>query len=174
MAADVAFSQGFMDATIAFIVKDHTREVFKTWETIRKQKDLKIGIPANSQYYRATAEKALPDAEWVPLASPREFFKEKAEELDALLFLAEPGSAWTLIYPAYTVVVPMPHPMTIPMVYPMPKNDGHLVDFVNAWLELKKRDGTITTVFEHWILGKGATKKAPRWSIVRDVLHWVD
>lgn len=94
--------------------------------------------------------------------------------MDALLFLAEPGSAWTLIYPAYTVVVPQPHPVTIPVVYPMSKKDPKLRDFVNAWLELKKRDGTIGKVFEHWILGKGATTKTPRWSIIRDVLHWVE
>jgi ABC-type amino acid transport substrate-binding protein len=72
------------------------------------------------------------------------------------------------------VVVPLPNPIKIPMVYPMPKKDQHLVDFVNAWLELKKRDGTIQTVFEHWILGKGATKDSSRWSIIRDVLHWVE
>lgn len=174
MAADVGFSQGFMDGTIAFIVKDHNRDVFKTWEKIRNQKDLKIGIPSNSRYYQAMAEKALPHAKWVPLVSPREFFKEGAEELDALLFLAESGSAWTLIYPAYMVVVPLPHPVKIPMVYPMSKKNQSLIDFVNAWLELKKRDGTIGTVFEHWILGKGSAQKAPRWSIVRDILHWVE
>ncbi len=174
LAAKVAMSQGYMDGTIAFIVQDHKRDVFKTWKNIQSRNDLKIGIPANSHYYRAMAEKAVPHVKWVPLASPRDFFLERSEELDALLFLAEPGSSWTLIYPAYTVVVPLPHPMTIPMVYPMPKKDQDLVDFVNAWLELKKRDGTIGKVFEHWILGKGATTKAPRWSIIRDVLHWVE
>ena len=174
MAAEVAFSNGFMDATVAFIVKDHNRDIFKTWEKIRSQKDLKIGIPSNSHYYRTFAEKALPQAKWVPLVSPREFFKEGAKGLDALLFPAEPGSAWTLIYPAYTVVVPLPNPLKIPMVYLMPKENRQIVDFVNAWLELKKMDGTIGTVFEHWILGKGAAKKTPRWSIIRDVLHWVE
>ena len=33
---------------------------------------------------------------------------------------------------------------------------------------------TIDVLFEHWILGKDALQKGPRWSVIRDVLHWVD
>jgi hypothetical protein len=28
--------------------------------------------------------------------------------------------------------------------------------------------------YDYWILGRGAVKKAPRWSVMRDVLHWVE
>ena len=41
-------------------------------------------------------------------------------------------------------------------------------------IEVKLRDGTIDDLFGHWILGEEAKKSEPRWSIVRDVLHWVD
>jgi hypothetical protein len=47
------------------------------------------------------------------------------------------------------------------------------VDFVNIWIDLKKKDKTIKALYDHWILGKAAEKKEPRWSIIRDVLHWV-
>jgi ABC-type amino acid transport substrate-binding protein len=174
MAANVAYSESYMDLTIALIVKDHKRDVFKSWENILARKDLRIGIPANSQYYLSMAEKALPDVTYVQLASPRDFFKDRTEELDALFFVAEAGSAWTLIYPAYSVVVPQPDPISIPAVYPIARKDQYLVDFIDAWLELKKRDGTVDAVFEYWILGKGATRKTQRWSIIRNVLHWVD
>jgi len=46
--------------------------------------------------------------------------------------------------------------------------------FLNTWIELKRRDGTIDALYGHWILGKQAGKRQPRWSIMRDVLHWVD
>ncbi len=116
----------------------------------------------------------LPDAEIVPTDSAREFFKAKPGEYDALITLAEVGSAWTLVYPAYTVSVPLPNPIKIPLAYPMPHGDSNMKDFVNTWIELKKRDGTIDAVFNHWILGKGAEQKEPRWSVIRDVLHWID
>jgi len=38
----------------------------------------------------------------------------------------------------------------------------------------KQHDNTIESAYEYWILGKGSEKKAPRWSVIRDVLGWVD
>jgi Na+/H+-dicarboxylate symporter len=46
--------------------------------------------------------------------------------------------------------------------------------FVNAWIEMKRRDGTLDTLYHHWILGEAATSTTPRWSVIRNVLHWVD
>ncbi|MEO2175620.1 MAG: hypothetical protein ABGY96_16130 [bacterium] len=46
--------------------------------------------------------------------------------------------------------------------------------FVSTWLVLKKKDGTVDRLYSHWILGGGALTKEPQWSIIRDVLHWVD
>jgi hypothetical protein len=33
---------------------------------------------------------------------------------------------------------------------------------------------TIDALYRHWILGKQAGKRIPRWSIMRNVLHWLD
>jgi hypothetical protein len=49
-----------------------------------------------------------------------------------------------------------------------------MVELLSTWIGLKQRDKTIERLYEHWILGQAAAKKGPRWSIVRDVLHWVD
>ncbi len=170
----MAFSDPHMDATIAFIVKDHRRDDFTTWEAAQRLTAPRIGIPTHSRYYLALAESLLPKAKIVPLDSPRDFFRNSAGDLDALLYAAEPGSAWTLVYPRYTIAVPMPDPIVIPLSYPMPQGERSLVDFVNTWLKLKQKDGTIRAVFRHWILGQGAERKEPRWSIVRNVLGWVE
>jgi hypothetical protein len=49
-----------------------------------------------------------------------------------------------------------------------------MIDFINNWIELKKKDGTINKIKDHWILGRGAEKKEPRWSVIRNVFHWVE
>jgi ABC-type amino acid transport substrate-binding protein len=49
-----------------------------------------------------------------------------------------------------------------------------MVAFLNRWIDLKQKNGTIQKLFDHWILGEGAEDTGPRWSIIRDVLHWVD
>jgi hypothetical protein len=47
-----------------------------------------------------------------------------------------------------------------------------LATFVNTWIELKRKDGTIDALYKYWILGQNAAPKGPRWSIMRNVLHW--
>jgi Na+/H+-dicarboxylate symporter/ABC-type amino acid transport substrate-binding protein len=169
----MSFSVPYMDSTMAFIVRDHLRDTFKSWDAIEKLDSLKLGIP-NAPYYVSKMRDHLPKAKIVLLNSPREFFKTKAKDLDCFVFSAEAGSAWTLLYPEYTVVVPQPNIIAVPQAFPMPKGDRDFVDFVNAWIDLKRKDGTIKKLYDHWILGKGAIKKEPRWSIIRNVLHWVD
>jgi ABC-type amino acid transport substrate-binding protein len=71
-------------------------------------------------------------------------------------------------------VVPEPDIVKIPLAYPVARGDEHWAHFVNTWIDLKRRDGTIDALYGHWILGKRATKGQPRWSIMRNVLHWVE
>ena len=44
---------------------------------------------------------------------------------------------------------------------------------MNTWIGLKRRDGFIDRLYDHWILGRTAAVRAPRWSIGRDVLALV-
>jgi hypothetical protein len=39
---------------------------------------------------------------------------------------------------------------------------------------LRRKDGTMQEYYDRWILGKTADARKPRWSLIRDVLHWVD
>ena len=98
----------------------------------------------------------------------------KRETFDAVAMSAESGSVLTLLYPKYTVVVPEPEIVKIPLAYPAATRDQDWVQFINTWIELKRRDGTIDTLYDHWILGKQAGKGQPRWSVIRNLLHWVD
>ena len=44
-------------------------------------------------------------------------------------------------------------------------------EVVNAWIDLKKKDGTIDRLFAHWILGRDAEPHRRRWSILDDVMR---
>jgi len=170
----LGFSVTYLDWTLAFLVEDHRRDDFSSWEAVRELEAPRIGLPTQSQYYASLAQELVPQATFVPVESPRNFLKGSEKNLDALIYGAEAGSAWTLVYPKYTVAVPLPNPVKIPMSYVLPKKAEDLINFVNIWIELKKKDGTIDDVFNHWILGKAAERKDPRWSVIRDVLHWID
>ena len=94
--------------------------------------------------------------------------------MDALLASAEGGAAWTLIYPDYTVVNPKSRPIKIPVSYPYAGPDLRFEEFLEHWIQLKRKDGTVEDLYDYWALGRGARVHEPRWSVIRDVLHWLE
>ena len=170
-AALVQFSTPYLDETVGFVVRDPDREKFESWDRVRSLGRIRIagpGIP----YYRDKVAARLPDAQFVSANSVEELFR--LPSTDALILPAERGSAWTMRYPGFSAVVPLPDPIRVPLAFGMPLGEPELAGFVNSWIELKRHDGTFDELYQYWILGKNATPTPPRWSIIRDVLHWVD
>lgn len=172
-AKKMELSDSYLDQTLAFIVKDYRRDDFSSRENVKSLKKLKIGI-INAKYYIDKIKNYLPQAEIVILNSIQEYFTSKGNELDAMVYTAEAGSAWSLIYPEYTAAIPQPDILSIPLTYAMPKGETEFVQLVNKWIDLKKKDMSITRLYNHWILGQNLKEKEKRWSVVRNVLHWVD
>jgi len=172
-ARDVLLSDSYLDETVGLIVPDHERDRFATWQTIRERASLTIGVP-DTPYYERKLRDLLPDAAITSQHDLGAWFAGLAAGVDAFAFPAERGSAWTLRYPAYSVVVPGPDPIRVPLAYPIGKRDPALAQFVNTWIALKRKDGTFDAAYRHWILGQDATPDRPRWSIARDVLHWME
>lgn len=94
--------------------------------------------------------------------------------MDALVMSAEAASAWTLVYPQYSAVIPSPAKTTIPIVFALPGSDEAFERYVNIWIQTSKSLGVMDLAYEHWILGRDTVARQPRWSVIRDVLHWVD
>jgi ABC-type amino acid transport substrate-binding protein len=167
------FSDSYLDETVAFVVLDDRREQFASWDAIRARGPLTIAVP-DVPYYVGKLRDMLPQAVIQPQTAIAPLFDDATTHLDAVALPAERGSAWSLIHPQYSVVVPGPDPIRVPLAYPIGKWDEPFASFINTWIALKRKDGTLDAVYKHWILGQDATPRQPRWSIVRDVLHWVD
>lgn len=167
------FSTSPMDLTLGLLVADHRRKEFSTMETLQNIPDLKLGIVQTDTGLRHLFENAVPNVNLVFVPSPRAFLRGNRPELDAVIYSAEGGSAWTLLYPAYSVVVPKPGRVSLSMGYPLPRGDREWARFVSQWVTVKRKEGTVAALFDHWIQGEGAKDLAPRWSVIRDVLHWV-
>ena len=61
-----------------------------------------------------------------------------------------------------------------PVAFAVAHNNLELQTFLNSWLSVQKSAGTVQALYDKWILGKGAEKHSPRWSVIKDVLHWVN
>jgi Na+/H+-dicarboxylate symporter/ABC-type amino acid transport substrate-binding protein len=171
-ALHVALTRSYMDETLAFIVPDAAASRFGEWADVRAMTPLRVGIPGNSYFVRRVHEE-LPNAEVVSFKSMDAMFQPQNPPLDAMIGTAERGSAYTILYPAYSVVVPKPRPMKVPLAYVVAGRDAQLTAILNTWIDLKQKDGTIDVLFAHWILGQQATQREPRWSVIRNVLHLV-
>jgi ABC-type amino acid transport substrate-binding protein len=166
------FSAPYLDETAAFVVKDHLRSRFESWSAIQGAADLAIGVPA-VPYYERLLNARLPGLTMKTFAIDQDPLDDGAG-FDAVALPAERGSVLTLLNPKWTVVVPSPGVIKVPLAFPLPDHDPAWPLFVNTWIEMKRRDGTLNTLYDHWILGKTAEKPEPRWSVARNVLHWVD
>jgi ABC-type amino acid transport substrate-binding protein len=123
-------------------------------------------------FYRRLLEQYLPRAEVVIQESPRAFLRGEVEGLDAFLTTAEAGSAWTLVYPGFSVAVPKPDLLAVPVACAVRRGDPEWLDYLDVWIELKRNDGTLDELYGRWILGEEAGKTGPRWSVIHDVLGW--
>ncbi|HAY21837.1 MAG TPA: hypothetical protein DCY27_06655 [Desulfobacterales bacterium] len=171
----IDFTDPYMDMNAAFIVLDYRKKDFHQRETIRKIPQLKIAVtPANTQVERLKIKKYFPQAQLVELASIKDFFTQ-ANVADALLTTDKIGKAWALLDPKFGVATPQPLMFRYDLAYPVAitKGDYEFLSYLNQWIRLQKTSGAAQEQFSYWILGKTPLRQTRRWSIIRNVLHWV-
>ena len=95
-------------------------------------------------------------------------------KVDAAVWTLEQAAAFARSHPGITAVVPEGVSNPFLLSYLMPPGSETMVHFVNYWLELRRTDGMQAREVDYWVLGRPRTTAPPRWSIVRNVLHWRD
>ena len=150
----------YSSQSLAIIVKDKRREEFTNWDNILQRDDLILGIPESFYYEKAIARTFTHGKAW-EISTPRLFFKPEFSHIDAMLFGAAASSAWTLLNPSYTVVVPKPELAPLFMAFPINKNDHSFELFMRNWITMKQQSKTLDKLFDYWIKGNSnlANKK---------------
>lgn len=170
-ALKVNFTRPYTYHTAGVVVLDKFRDEFSTMDAINEMEDLAIAVP-NRHYYSRIVKKHFPHAEQILVSNAREYFKGKYENADAFVYSTEAGSAWSMLYPQYTVVVPKGMKIKVPAAFQLPKGQLAYVEYLNTWLDLKKDNGFMDKVYQYWIFGIDPKKKEPRWSVARNVFGW--
>ncbi len=165
-------SESYLTVNMGLVVPDHRREVFDAENEVNRLGPVRFGATKGS-YFARRVKDHFPHAEVVELESQRTFFEDPSLRLDALVTNAEGGAAWTLIYPGYATVNPLQRPDRAPMAFGIAGHDQALGQLLRTWITLKKMDGTVQELFEHWMMGKTPEREGRRWSVIRNVLGWV-
>src|SRR5262249_40377020 len=162
----------YLDETLAFVVRDHRRAEFSSAEWVGAQEGLRVAAP-DLPYFLTVLKREFPNLQVlpVPMRDVEGFLSGKGAPVDALSLTAERGSFLTLLHPAFAVAVPRPLEVRLPLAYPVGRHDLEMTRYLATWIDLKKKDGTIQALFQHWILGRDPGLRKHRWSILRDVLH---
>ncbi len=170
-ALDVAFSDTYAYHTVGLVLADSKKDEFATLEDINMKEDLTFGIPPTN-YYKKAAHQFFPNVKLVDIDNPRVFLKAKNKDVDAFIYSTETGSAWAMLYPEFTAMVPRGLKLRVPVGFALPKGQVEYVQFIDTWLKLKKENGFQQQVYNYWILGQNPKAIEPRWSVVRNVFGW--
>ena len=170
--AYASYSRPYLDLAMAFITRDHLHETFSDMDALKAWKGLTIAL-VSSTYYESRLRRMLPDVQFVFLEAAEDFFNGNGQGADALLLTEEEGAAYAYRYPHYGVVTTR-NRVGMPAAYPVPKGDIEMMEFVSNWIVLKRSEGTIDRLYTYWMHGGATADRAPRWSVVRDVLGWVE
>ncbi len=161
--------------TLSFMVPDYRRDSFVSWDRIQSGRDLRIAA-ADHELTSKFFAKFLPSVTLIPLKSNADtidLLDADDERFDAVAGPAEEMAAWNILYPRFRVVVPRPT-VRWPAGYGLPLGSQDLLRVVDAWLLEAEQTGVIDELRDYWVSGKIEQTKPPRWSVIRDVLNWVD
>ena len=172
-----AMTSPVYESSAGVIVKDYRRHEFGTWALIEKNEaSLRFGVP-DSAIMRERVSSRFPEATLVTIGDRDEqlrILESGTEEVDAIFDMSEEAAAWTVLYPTFNLVVPKPV-IRFRVGYAVAHGNAELLASVNGWLAGERALGTVDTLYSYWMLGDAAkTRSAPRWSVIRDVLGWVD
>ena len=172
-----AMTVSIYESPIGLVVREELRNALRNWDDVRARgASLRVAVWGTSESI-ARARRLLPQAEILPFYGTDELetiLGPGESNVDAIATSAENGAAWTLLYPQFGLVVPRPA-VFVPIGYSVAKGNQELLKAFNAWLQIQKASGTIDAMYRYWMLGEvSAADKTPRWSVIRDVLGWVD
>jgi ABC-type amino acid transport substrate-binding protein len=165
----VAFSRPYAEEEIAFLTADHRREEFADLGRLRTRQS-RIAVIGRPEWQEAVA-RALPRAEVVPIASLAEFAEGKVRA-DAVLTTWERASAWSLLHPHLSPVLPQPRVGRMALAYAVPRGEPDLLNMVDAFIDSQRAVGRFETARAYWIQGEVTRLRGPRWSFAHDVLGW--
>jgi Na+/H+-dicarboxylate symporter/ABC-type amino acid transport substrate-binding protein len=167
------FTEPYMTPRLVLVVKEKMKKHFANIDNVIENKKMKIAVLKGSSYEAAVKE-IFPNKEVIYLATYDQF--ESCDPNVALLWEEMEATAWTLCHRNFRILFYTPALGVDSLAYAIRSDSDRFLHYLNQWLKLKKSEGFTEKQYDLWIKGKTeiAAPVEPRWSIIRNVLHWVD
>jgi Na+/H+-dicarboxylate symporter/ABC-type amino acid transport substrate-binding protein len=169
----LTFTSAYMSPRLCFVVPLKMKKQFTSVGNIQQNDQIEIAVLKGSAY-ESIARELFPHNKLLLLKSYTDFPVEGKSA--ALLWEEQEAIAWSLCHRDYRIAFPQPSIGRDTLAYAIRNDSPHFLHYLNQWLDLKRTQGYTTRQYELWVKGKTeiAAAQEPRWSIIRNVLHWVD
>lgn len=162
------FTHPYTEQTNVLVTQLSRRKEFSSYAQVANTAGIRIGAVGG---YRSVRERHFPLSTQVDgISIEAELLTGKA---DAWLWSKTPGFVWCLSHPDYVVADYGDEIGKRYFGYPIREGSLNWASFLNSWLILKDQSGFKERMERYWVRGEDIQEPAPRWSIIRNVLHWV-
>jgi hypothetical protein len=152
------------------MVPSQKAEEFRSRTDLETIRNLRIATLSSAEM-KGVMENLLPSAEVVSVENYYDL--PRFVDFDAALWTEAQAVALVRTRKGITAVRPADFGNPFLFTYIMPGNSPEFLRYVNYWLKLEATDKFAQQLKDHWIQGQPLRDHKPRWSIIRDVLHWV-
>lgn len=164
-------SMSYYQSPVALFMPADRAQRFRTREGILAMRGLRLAMSVDPVLHPLW-QRLFPNAEIVMVPDYRTL--PDFTKVDAAIWTLEQAAALARSHSGITAVVPQDLSNPFLLSYLMPRGSEVMMHFVNYWQELRRADGMRAREVDYWILGRPRAVPAPRWSVVRNVLHWQD
>ncbi len=169
----LTFTEPYLLPRLCFVVSEKMRPLFASIDALYRDKRVKLAVLKGSTF-ETSAKELFPHIPLILINSYEEF--PAKDPYIALLWEEQEAIAWTLHHRGQRIVFPQPALGFDTIGYALRDDSPRFINYLNQWLELKKTQGFTEKQYDLWIKGKTeiAASNEPRWSVIRNVLHWVN
>jgi ABC-type amino acid transport substrate-binding protein len=163
-------SEPYYRSNLVLMVPSQKAEEFRSRTDLETIRNLRIATLSSAEM-KGVMENLLPSAEVVSVENYYDL--PRFVDFDAALWTEAQAVALVRTRKGITAVRPADFGNPFLFTYIMPGNSPEFLRYVNYWLKLEATDKFAQQLKDHWIQGQPLRDHKPRWSIIRDVLHWV-
>lgn len=174
-AQEILLSKPYLAISLALVTKKENDNL-NTFKSATQLDSFTIGYFEREEIAKEYAS-FFGNAKISPMTNLDDFFNQtKADSInadslriDAYLTSAERASILTISHEGFKVVNPLPYHINNSLVFPL-ADDDVWKRYIDNWIEYRKNDGSISRVYDQWILGHEYKKKEPVWNIYDDII----
>ena len=162
------FTKPYRQENIVLVVPSSKQNEFMNVSKITQDPNLRIRVVGAFEFL---AKRHFPMAQIIADESDASLVDGN---VDAWLTIRMEGFVWTLSHPDFTLIDYRGALGQRYLAYAIPSGSEDWLTFLNNWLVLKEQSGFKEEMTRYWLQGESLQTIPRRWSIIRNVLHWVD